>query len=160
MVYLNIAYTWAGNMYHKHAISHYATYIGHVHLQAVKNSVSDKESFACTRVCSHMAHACVWVIKIRWISVVYRHAPCICMRLYQSNYTHPRHIVPRLATDINHSQHLLTKYCAFDSLLAMVSTYQVLVECMTRIWRAAMAYLGVPYALGELYMYQWYIHSQ
>ena len=44
-------------MYHKHAISHYATYIGHVHLQAVKNSVSDNESFACMQ--SHGTRVCV-----------------------------------------------------------------------------------------------------
>ena len=55
------------------------------------------------------------------------------------NYMHPMHFVPQLATGINHSQPLLITYCAFDSLIAIISMYQV-AECMTRIWSVAMAY--------------------
>ena len=60
----------------------------------------------------------------------------------------PMNFVPQFATAIIPSQPLLTTYCAFDSLLAVIFMYQV-AECMTRIWRVAMAYL-CPICIGDI----------
>ena len=87
--------------------------------------------------------------------MVYLHPTCVYTSLYA-----PQAFVSQLATGINHSQPILTKYCAFGSLLAVISVLQV-VECMTRIWSVAMAYRcpicieGIVYVLcniGFLYL--------
>ena len=103
--------------------------MGHMHPVSIVNSASDREFFVCT----WHTRVCEWSRYDEYLWYIFTPHACI------PNYMQPMHFVPQLATGINHSQPLLTTYCAFGSLLAVISMHQV-VECMTRIWSVAMAY--------------------
>ena len=79
----------------------------------------------------HMAHARVWVIQIRRISMGYLHHKCVYTKL--PNNMHPMYNVPQLAAIVSHSQPPLTKYFANGGSIAVISMSQV-DECMAMIW--------------------------
>ena len=144
------------SMHHKHIISHYATYTGHVHPLPIVNSASfslDHEFFVCTR----HTRVCGWSRYDEFRRCIFTPYACI------PNKMHPMYIVPQLATGVSHSQLLPTTYCANGGSLAIISMSQV-TGCMTRIWHVAMTYrcptwfYGIPYVpvvyrttLGQLY---------
>jgi hypothetical protein len=122
------------NMHHKHIISRYATYTGHVRPLPIVNSASDHEFFVCT----WHTRVCGWSRYDEFRRCIFTPYACI------PNKMHPMYIVPQLATGVSHSQLLPTTYCANGGSLAIISMSQV-TGCMTRM--ACSHDVPVPYMI-------------
>ena len=88
-----------GIMYHKHIISHKATYTGQICPLPIVNSAPDHEFFVCT----WHTQVCGWSRYDEFRRCIFTPYACI------PNNMHPMYNVPQLATT-GHSQPPQTKY--------------------------------------------------